>query len=64
MSSIIFVIYNFVITCLIFELSTIFCDWQTTSNCLQKVTKMNEADYVSNRKLTQLKELFSVHMLF
>ena len=47
------VVYYFVIPCFIFELSTILYDWLMTSFCLQKVKKVYEADYVSNRKLTQ-----------
>ena len=43
---------NFVIPCLSFDLSTILYDWLMTSFCLQKVKKMHEADYVSQRKLT------------
>ena len=38
------VVYNFVIPCFIFELSTILYDWLMTSFCLQKVKKLYEAD--------------------
>ena len=41
------VVYNFVIPCFIFELSTILYDWLITSFCLQTGKIMYEAGYVS-----------------
>ena len=47
------VVYNFAIPCLNFELSIILYDWPVASFCSQKVKEVYEADYVSNRTLTQ-----------
>ena len=56
------VVYNILIPCFIFELSTILYDWLMKSCSLQKVKKAYEADYVSKRKLTQ--RTFSLDMPF
>ena len=56
-------VYNFVIPCFIFELSTILYDWRIRSFCLQKVKKMYKVELCFQKEIDS-KNFSSIDMPF